>query len=134
MNFGEQEGVIYDLKTGLMWQQGGSPDKMKFEPTKNWIAELNRKQYAGYNDWRLPTLEEAMSLMEPKKLNGDLYIDPIFDSNQSWIWTSDPYSGASAQWVVHFNYGKCSAHHPQRPLLRASGAFRTIISIDNLII
>ena len=30
-----------------------------------------------------------MSLMEPTKKNGALYIDPVFDKKQHWIWTSD---------------------------------------------
>jgi len=106
LELGDESRVVFDLATGLMWQQGGSSEPMKFEEVQNWIADLNRKRYAGYNDWRLPTLEEAMSLMEPKKLNKDLYIDQVFGSQQRWIWTSDPYSGAAgAQWVVGFYSG-----------------------------
>jgi len=108
LELGDESRVVFDLATGLMWQQGGSSEPMKFEEVQNWIADLNRKRYAGYNDWRLPTLEEAMSLMEPKKLNKDLYIDQVFGSQQRWIWTSDPYSGAAgAQWVVLFLGGAC---------------------------
>lgn len=90
-----------------MWQQGGSPDTMNFEAAKNWINDLNRKRYSGYHDWRLPTLEEAMSLLERDKMNGDLYIDLIFDSNQRWIWTCDLVQGGSSAWVVYFNDGEC---------------------------
>jgi len=99
--------VVFDEASGLMWQQSGSSKWMVYEEAKKWIDELNKKGYAGYNDWRLPTLEEAMSLMEPKKMNGDLYFDPLFDKNQSWIWTSDQVHGAAAQWVVDFYLGKC---------------------------
>lgn len=74
--------VVIDNACGLMWQQGGSSESMIFEAAKTWIDNLKEKGYAGYHDWRLPTLEEAMSLMEPKQLNGDLYIDPKFDSTQ----------------------------------------------------
>ena len=50
--------------------------------------------------------------MEPKKNINILYIDPLFDSNQTWIWTSDPYSGAAgAQWVVNFYYGSCYIYY-----------------------
>ncbi|MCU0645143.1 MAG: DUF1566 domain-containing protein, partial [bacterium] len=99
--------VVIDRASGLMWQQGGSSDSMLFKKTKSWIAELNRQRYAGFSDWRLPTLEEAMSLMEPDKMNGDLYIDPIFDSNQRWIWTCDLEQGGSSAWVVGFDDGRC---------------------------
>jgi hypothetical protein len=39
-------------------------------------------------------------------MNGGLYIDPTFDKQQQWIWTSDTYSASSA-WVVVFGYGGC---------------------------
>jgi hypothetical protein len=99
--------VVFDEASGLMWQQGGSPERMEYEPAKNLIADLNKKGFAGYHDWCLPTLEEAMSLMEPKKNKNDLYIDPIFDSQQSWIWTCDPIQGGSWAWVVYFDGGRC---------------------------
>jgi len=64
---------------------------------------LNSEKHGGYDDWRLPTLEEATSLMEAKK-HGDLYLDPVFNHKQRWIWTADRYS-ASAAWVVGFRSG-----------------------------
>ena len=99
--------VIFDNFSCLMWQQSGSSDKIGFENAKKWVTELNRNRFAGFNDWRLPTLEEAMSLMEPEQKQGSLYIDSLFDIKQSWIWTSDPYQGASWAWVVNFSLGKC---------------------------
>ena len=99
--------VVLDNASGLMWQQAGSHNYMEFEAAKKWIAELNKKDFAGFHDWRLPTLEEAMSLMEPAKNENGLYIDPIFDRNQSWIWTCDPVQGASSAWVVSFYDGRC---------------------------
>lgn len=98
--------IIFDEISCLMWQQSGSQKEMKFEDAMNWITELNREGLAGFNDWRLPTLEEAMSLMEPEEKN-DLYIDPIFDSEQNWIWTADQVQGESWAWVVYFDDGYC---------------------------
>ena len=101
--------VVFDGATGLMWHQNGSSKYMGDEEAKNWIKDLNEKGYAGYQDWRLPTLEEAMSLMETNKINFDLYIDPVFDNTQRYIWTSDTVSGAAGlQWVVYFSDGHCS--------------------------
>jgi len=102
--------VVIDHATGLMWQQGGALNHMDYEDAKKWIAELNKKDFAGYYDWRLPTLEEAMSLMEREKRR-DLYIDPVFDSKQSWIWTSDFYKGGSRAWVVSFGDGGCGDYN-----------------------
>ena len=83
---------------------------MSFEDAKKYIKEINEKQFAGFNDWRFPTLEEAMSLMEKNQLNpNDLYIDTKFDRTQIWIWTSDRYENplAAGEYIVHFNLGYC---------------------------
>ncbi|MDZ7261916.1 MAG: DUF1566 domain-containing protein [candidate division KSB1 bacterium] len=98
--------VVRDQASDLMWQQGGSSKPMKFEEAQNWVKDLNRKDFAVYHDWRLPTLEEAMSLMEPEE-KGGLYIDPVFDNKQSWIWTSDLVPDESWAWVVVFSFGNC---------------------------
>jgi Protein of unknown function (DUF1566) len=106
----QQDGkVIYDRATGLMWQQSGSPESMTYEQAQAYVAQLNKDRFAGFDDWRLPTLEEAMSLMEPKTLNGDLHIDSKFDAKQRWIWTADMYSAGRA-WCVAFGGGYCYRH------------------------
>jgi len=98
--------VVLDHATGLMWHQSGSENPMPYDKAKQWISDLNRRGYAGYQDWRLPTLEEGASLLERTKMNGDLYIDPKFSVNQIWIWTSDTDSGSSGRvWVVYFGRG-----------------------------
>ena len=105
----EGDLVVIDRASGLMWQQGGSFEAMQYPEAKSWLEELNHESYAGLQDWRLPTLEEAMSLMEPKKSQGDYYIDSLFDQRQIWIWTSDMERGTTRMWVVKFNYGNCSS-------------------------
>ncbi len=77
--------IVYDHASGLMWQQSGSNRKVRFKDIKDYLAKLNREQYAGYNDWRLPTLEEAMSLVEPDDKQDEPYIDPIFNKRQKFI-------------------------------------------------
>jgi len=91
----------------LVWQQGGSPEIMEYKNAEKWLKKLNDHGYAGYKDWRLPTLEEAMTLMEPQKNKDGLYLDPVFDKQQTWIWTCDPVTRASQRWVVDFGNGSC---------------------------
>ncbi|MCG3158859.1 MAG: hypothetical protein DKINENOH_05503 [bacterium] len=98
--------LVIDHATGLTWQQGGSKEWVNFAEAQKYLEQLNREKFAGYSDWRLPTLEEAMSLMEPEKRNGDLHIDPVFDKNQRWIWTADQEASGGA-WCVRFSFGTC---------------------------
>ncbi|OHB92601.1 MAG: hypothetical protein A2Z57_06130 [Planctomycetes bacterium RIFCSPHIGHO2_12_39_6] len=98
--------VIYDKATKLMWQQSGS-EMVQFDEARNYIRQLNQEGFAGYNDWRLPTLKEAITLLKPEKSNNNLFIDAKFDNKQVWIWTSD-LSSASSTWVVNFSVGSCN--------------------------
>jgi hypothetical protein len=100
--------VVVDNATGLMWHQSGADEYMKWNKAKEWVEDLNSEEgYAGYDDWRLPTLEEAASLLESNKRN-DLYIDPIFSNKQYWIWTGDKFEdedGSEGAWRVDGNDG-----------------------------
>ena len=102
----KRDKVVLDEATGLIWQQSGSDSNMIFKNVEKWITKLNRKRFAGFSDWRLPTLEEAMSLMEPKK-NNERYINPIFDSKQYWIFTADEVQGESGAWILYLYDGSC---------------------------
>jgi len=95
--------VVIDNATGLMWHQPGSDEKMEWEETKKWVRELNARGYSGFSDWRLPTVEEAASQLEPGESNG-LYIDPVFSNYLEWIWTGDVNSSEGA-WGVSFGSG-----------------------------
>ncbi|MBT6227122.1 MAG: DUF1566 domain-containing protein [Candidatus Scalindua sp.] len=114
--------VVIDHATGLMWHQSGSEKYMNWKLANSWVEQLNEKGYAGFNDWRLPTVEEAFSLLETSKKNGNLYIDHAFDIKQQWIWTGDKMSGLEAAWVVAFYdsnvcwYAFTSRYHYVRPV------------------
>jgi len=100
-----RDEVVVDRETGLMWQQTASSEHMLYSLATEWINNLNKRGFAGFNDWRLPTLEEAMTLMERYPNSAGLYIDPVFNSKRrSWMWTSDRGAADSA-WYVNFNYG-----------------------------
>jgi len=98
--------LVFDKTTELTWQQSGSPVAVTHAEAKKYIRELNKQKFANYKDWRLPTLDEAMSLLEPRRNDNDLYIDPEFDRSQARIWTSEKSSDDVA-WVVTFHTGYC---------------------------
>jgi len=100
------DGVVIDHFTGLMWHQSGSRKYMKYKRSMKWLEDLNKKGHGGYNDWRLPTVEEAASLLESSKREG-MYIDPIFSNKQKWIMTGDT-NGLECEWIVNYLLGSIS--------------------------
>ena len=103
-DFEDRDEVVFDHTTGLMWQKSGSDDWLHYKDAESYVEQLNRKQFAGHNDWRLPTISELMSLLEPEKQSNELYIDPVFNENQIVCWSSDKRSSESA-WLVYFAHG-----------------------------
>ena len=113
--------VVVDNATGLMWMREGSDNYLKWDEAQKWVTRLNQLGYAGYQDWRLPTLEEAASLLESsRKRRGclaagikqeewedweDLYIDMVFSKKQKAIWTGDRKDDSGATWYVSFYDG-----------------------------
>jgi Protein of unknown function (DUF1566)/TIR domain len=98
--------IIIDRSTRLMWQGVGGERVMSRAATVDAIAALNSRDFAGYTDWRLPTLEEAMSLVRPEAADG-LYMDPTFAPRTApFVWTAD-MEAADRGWLVNFFYGSC---------------------------
>jgi hypothetical protein len=53
-------GTLTDTRTNLMWQQKSTTAKMNWEAALNYAKNLN---FAGYTNWRLPTLDEFKALL-----------------------------------------------------------------------
>lgn len=116
-NYEDRGDVIIDHATGLMWDKSGSDGAMPYDQAKEYAENLT---LAGYTDWRLPTVAELMSLIEPQKLANNLRINPIFDPFQSWCWTMDLVKNApGANWRVDFDEGNVYSETPGEACVRA---------------
>ena len=92
--------VVEDGATGLTWQKVASSEPMTIERAAAYVDDLNGRRFAGFTDWRLPTAEEAMSLMEPRPTD-DFHIAPALGRGGNFVWTADrPPDGGG--WVVYF--------------------------------
>ena len=102
-----QGDVVVDHATGLMWQKSGSKHYIEYQAALNYVQDMNRQKFADYDDWRLPTIPELMSLLESEQQSNGLYINPIFDKTQELCWSSDKRLSElwSGWWYVGFNEG-----------------------------
>ena len=80
--------TITDKVTGLMWQQSGE-DLTSIRRMRANVNRLNDDTFAGFSDWRLPTMEEALSLMTPDIHKNDLHMDPCFKDDTPFIFVAE---------------------------------------------
>lgn len=95
--------TVTDRVTGLMWQRGGF-DIMSLRAMKTRIDAANADRLAGHGDWRLPTMEEALSLMEDKPNSKGLFLHPCFSREHAFIFTADKRK-PGGYWFVDFKQG-----------------------------
>ena len=102
------EKVVVDHATGLMWQQTPA-DFVPGGHVETHLKKVNQEHYAGFSDWRLPTIEELASLLEHPEKKTD-FIDPVFAVPFWFCLSTDKVKGKSAPWVVFFEDGYIMDH------------------------
>ena len=97
-------GVVSDHSTGRTWQQSGSAFPVTWHQASGYIEDLNRNRFAGCSQWRLPTVDELLTLLTDDPQGEDFCIEPIFDRTQKWLWSCDRRSFTTA-WYVSVEHG-----------------------------
>ncbi len=131
------DGTIIDNTTGLMWQKDGSKYAYSWNEISQYIKELNQKKYAGYSDWRLPTIEELATLFKEKSQENKLFIDPYFSDAQYACWSADMeediqsgiysrnYGEDARIWFASFEYGSAQIVVTSKDSRTGGGVSRT---------
>lgn len=85
-----RDGTITDRFTGLMWSKNADPAAGPFNWSQalNAVSGLNAKKYCGYQDWRLPNVNELASLIDRTRYDPALPFGHPFSSIKAWYWTS----------------------------------------------
>lgn len=95
--------LVIDHATCLIWQQSGSRYPLPWHQAGEYIQALSDAGVGGHQNWRMPTINELLSLLHP--LSGDHFcMEPVFDPVQKWLWSSDVRSKKSA-WTVDAQMG-----------------------------
>ena len=98
------DGTVTDNATHLVWQQAGSDHPVTWHEAAEYVAYLNAIAFAGRATWRLPSIEELISLLTDVPRTGDLCMEPVFDQSQRWLWSVDRRSFVAA-WYVSVELG-----------------------------
>jgi hypothetical protein len=105
------KGTVVDTFSGLMWPKdlGSEGFYMPIQIANSYVADMNHGMYEnyGYNDWRIPTVEELASLIEQGKTNPPLPDGhPFRGINPEFYWTA---SGGKAlggyAWIIDMSSG-----------------------------
>ncbi len=100
------DGTVTDNGTGLVWQQSTPSTPFTQAEALAYCAGLNLN---GYTDWRLPSIVELVSIVDPSALDSSIDNAVFPNTRSSFYWSSTPAAGAaSVAWSVIFRLGSVS--------------------------
>ena len=130
-----EDSVATDTETGLMWLRfahgqrwgnrtvAGKAQKTTWNDAMEIPAKFNQKSYAGYNDWRVPNIDELKTLIDVVEDIGENYIAKVFPKNEIGFWSSSPlatgrYGACGGYFNAGFSYGNHRSYNYNVRLVR----------------
>jgi serine/threonine-protein kinase len=98
------DGTVLDRATGLIWEKYGSRYPLTWERAHAHVERLNKSVYGQKSNWRLPTIEELMTLFTGQTEPGDFCQQSLFDPQKSRLWSADT-KAYTAAWYVDAELG-----------------------------
>ena len=100
--------AFLDERNGLMWAAVDVSEKrMTHAEAEKTVANFKA---AGFDDWRLPTIDELETLRDRTRCNPAA--DPELGLKSEWYWSSTPLASSSDfAWGVGFGYGYSDYHY-----------------------
>jgi hypothetical protein len=112
------DGTVEDTRTGLMWKRcsegqtgsacaGGQAASYTWKAALDYVQAFNRSGgFAGHADWRLPNVNELLSLVERRCFDPAINLTAFPATPSNFYWSSSPYAGdGSFAWFVNFSDG-----------------------------
>jgi hypothetical protein len=96
--------AVLDRETGLVWEKSPSTGTFAWEEAQ---YQCNNLTVGNRKGWRLPTIQELASLVDPTQSNPALPAGHPFSNVQSsYYWSATTFAfDASSAWAVRFNDG-----------------------------
>lgn len=108
--------MVKDTNTGLIWEvkslneKSINPYNKKYSLKEAYqhIETLNKHQYGGYSDWRLPHREELRSIVQYDDNKPTIHTHYFPGTLIDLYWSDDSFApNKNMQWGIYFGYG-CS--------------------------
>lgn len=111
------DGTVTDKATGLMWKQcaeglsgadcgTGSPARFSWKGALKRAQDVNSVGFAGYFDWRVPNINELVSIVEEQCYEPAINLSLFPETPLSYFWSSSPKANVgNYAWFVNFNNG-----------------------------
>ena len=118
-NFVVQSKVVEDLTTKKVWTHcavgmqwngkfcEGKSRAISYAEAMSVIDDYNREKFGGHSNWRLPTRDELLGIVEKGCYNPAINLDVFSYSPQSGFWSSTENPGFTSTRIeiVHFLNG-----------------------------
>jgi Protein of unknown function (DUF1566) len=102
--------AVLDNTTSILWTVE-EPKAMTWKKAGAFVKKLDT---AGFDDWRLPTVEELFLLADRTRVSPAIDTTFFPDCKSDWYWTSTPYASSPGDyaWLVYFGSGHahCNGH------------------------
>lgn len=121
------DGTVTHHTTGLMWmrcslgQEWTGSTCAGLAVNLPWVDAFSAAEqhvFAGYSDWRMPTLDELKSITERACWNPAINSAIFPNTPANWFWTSSSVARSPIlnyqdfSWYVEFYYGNSNYIHP----------------------
>ena len=102
-----EEQTVFDNNLKLEWQQKIPEGEYDWPAADDYCKNLD---YSGYNDWRLPTPQELLSIVDNGKSDPAVNTEYFPETSDEWFWTSADFVStenydADKAWFVRFDKG-----------------------------
>jgi alpha-tubulin suppressor-like RCC1 family protein/fibronectin type 3 domain-containing protein len=119
--YDNNDGTVTHLKTGLMWKRCAEGQTWSGNTctgsarTYDWgTATTLTSSSAGHSDWRIPTENELLTIVEYRASNPAINTSVFPNTNASWFWSGSHGASASSDnaWMVDFGRGFVNVNVP----------------------
>ncbi len=105
---GAVQGQIRDSLRGLVWEQSGSVYPLTRRESGVYVRSKNAARRGGEPKWRLPTVDELLTLIVPPDSAREMCQSPLFDAARCQLWSGD-WRTKTEGWYVDTELGFVAA-------------------------